>query len=227
LGLLAACREGAGVGVEGCWRGRARVFKAGLFTMENMGEREEPSAGEQVVAQLQRRYQYFLDRSTIYVKARWAFFAFALFIYGLRVYLLEGWFIITYGLAIYLLNMFIGFLSPQVDPDSEGPLLPQGGKDGEFRPFSRRVPEFKFWHSSTNAVLISTFMTFFKFFDVPVFWPILLLYFILLTFMTLRRQIAHMIKHKYVPWSWGKTKYTKKEPLNAPGSGAKGGGFSL
>ena len=59
-------------------------------------------------------------------------------------------------------------------------------------------------------------------FDIPVFWPILLIYFIALTFMTLRKQIAHMIKHKYVPWSWGKTQYKSKDPLNAPGSGGKG-----
>ena len=35
-------------------------------------------------------------------------------IYAVRVYLINGWFIVTYGLGIYLLNNFIGFLSPQV-----------------------------------------------------------------------------------------------------------------
>jgi hypothetical protein len=50
-------------------------------------------------------------------------------------------------------------------------------------------------------------MTFFSVFDVPVFWPILLMYFGVLFFMTMRRQIAHMYKHKYVPISFGKAKY--------------------
>ena len=50
-------------------------------------------------------------------------------------------------------------------------------------------------------------MTFFEIFDVPVFWPILLLYFLVLFFITMKRQIRHMIKYKYVPFSWGKTKY--------------------
>lgn len=117
-----------------------------------------------------------------------------------------------------MLNLFIGFLSPQIDPETEGPLLP-GSSKGEFRPFSRRVPEFKFWHSATNAVLVSILMTCFSMFDIPVFWPILLVYFCLLTFLTLRKQIAHMIKHKYVPWSSGKTKYTTKEPISPPGGG--------
>ena len=78
--------------------------------MEDLGARAEPSSGEQVFAQLSRKYQYMLDRSTIYVKARWGAFAGLLFLYCFRVYMLQGWFIITYGLPIYLLNLFIGFL---------------------------------------------------------------------------------------------------------------------
>lgn len=75
------------------------------------------------------------------------------------------------------------------------------------RPFARRLPEFKFWHSCTRSVLIAICMTFFSIFDVPVFWPILLLYFIVLFFITMKRQINHMIKHRYVPFSFGKTTY--------------------
>ena len=75
----------------------------------------------------------------------------------------------------------------------------------EFRPFSRRLPEFKFWYASVRAVVIAFCMTFFSIFDIPVFWPILLLYFIALFFLTMKRQIKHMIKHRYVPWSFGKT----------------------
>ena len=64
--------------------------------------------------------------------------------------------------------------------------------------------EFKFWYSATKATLISIFLTFFSIFDVPVFWPILLVYFIVLFVLTMKRQIKHMIKHKYVPFSFGK-----------------------
>ena len=38
------------------------------------------------------------------------------------------------------------------------------------------------------------FMTFFSIFNIPVFWPILLLYFIALFVLTMKRQIKHMIK---------------------------------
>ena len=52
-------------------------------------------------------------------------------------------------------------------------------------------------------------------FDVPVFWPILVLYFFALFFLTMKRQILHMRKHGYLPWSTGKKKWDgKKEKLN-------------
>ncbi|ETV72574.1 hypothetical protein H257_12338 [Aphanomyces astaci] len=47
----------------------------------------------------------------------------------------------------------------------------------------------------------------FDVFNVPVFWPILLMYFILLFTLTMKRQIKHMCKHNYMPWSSGKQVY--------------------
>uniref|UniRef100_A0A516IJJ0 Protein RER1 n=1 Tax=Turnera subulata TaxID=218843 RepID=A0A516IJJ0_9ROSI len=155
------------------------------------------------------RYQYFLDKSVPHILYRWiACLAIAL-IYAVRVYLLQGFYIITYGVGIYMLNLLIGFLSPQVDPEiQDGPTLPTRGSD-EFRPFVRRLPEFKFWYSITRAFVIAFIMTFFSVFDVPVFWPILLFYWFMLFIMTMRRQIMHMIKYKYVPFSFGKQVSTK------------------
>ncbi|RDD46164.1 Protein RER1 [Trichoplax sp. H2] len=127
-----------------------------------------------------------------------------------------GFYIVTYALAIFLLNQFIGFLTPQMDPamsmeeEEDGPTLPTR-RDEEFKPFMRRLPEFKFWTSTTRAIIIATFCTFFQVFDVPVFWPILVIYFFLLFFMTMRRQIEHMIRYRYLPFSHGKKKYKGKE----------------
>ncbi|KAI0039499.1 retrieval of early ER protein Rer1 [Auriscalpium vulgare] len=77
-------------------------------------------------------------------------------------------------------------------------------RDDDFRPFVRRLPEWQFWLSSTRATLISFVMTFFMIFDVPVYWPILVMYFITLFVLTMRRQIQHMIKYRYVPFDWGR-----------------------
>ena len=84
--------------------------------------------------------------------------------YALRVYVVRGWFIVTYGLGIFMLNNFIGFLSPQTDPAGDGPLLPMAVED-DYKPFARRMPEFKFWCSSTKGVLVAFAMTFFSVFD--------------------------------------------------------------
>lgn len=160
-----------------------------------------------------RRYQHLLDRCTPYIFYRWTACFFITFIYVLRVYLIEGFYVVSYGLGIYILNLLIGFLSPQVDPEildlDQGPALPVRESD-EFRPFVRRLPEFKFWYSITKAFCIAFVMTFFSAFDVPVFWPILLFYWVVLFTLTMRRQIAHMIKYKYVPFSFGKQRYDGK-----------------
>lgn len=96
-----------------------------------------------------QRYQHLLDKSTPYVRHRWIGFGVVLFIYVLRVSFVQGYYIVTYGLGIYILQLFITFLSPQVDPEFEedpfdGLALPTHGSE-EFRPFVRRLPEFKFW----------------------------------------------------------------------------------
>ena len=61
---------------------------------------------------------------------------------------------------IYLLNLFLAFIQPKFDPalaadlaedeaEAAEPGLPTSQsetlQDGEFRPFIRRLPEFKFW----------------------------------------------------------------------------------
>ncbi|XP_074308791.1 protein RER1A-like isoform X2 [Silene latifolia] len=160
-----------------------------------------------------QRFQHLLDKSTPFILYRWIALFFLAFIYALRVYFVEGFYVVSYGLGIYLLNLLIGFLSPQVDPEiqelTDGPTLPTRGSD-EFRPFVRRLPELKFWYSITKAFCIAFVMTFFSVFDVPVFWPILLFYWFVLFMLTMRRQIHHMIKYKYVPFSFGKKRYDRK-----------------
>ncbi|KAG8364335.1 hypothetical protein BUALT_Bualt19G0118200 [Buddleja alternifolia] len=151
-------------------------------------------------------FQFYLDKSTPHALHRWIGTGVLAFVYALRVFYLQGFYIVSYGLGIYLLNLLIGFLSPLVDPEmepSDGPMLPTKGSD-EFKPFIRRLPEFKFWYAITKAFCIAFLMTFFSMFDVPVFWPILLCYWLVLFVLTMRRQIMHMIKYKYIPFNIGK-----------------------
>ncbi|TIB29164.1 hypothetical protein E3P81_03025 [Wallemia ichthyophaga] len=138
----------------------------------------------------------------------------------------------------YLLNLFLAFLTPKFDPSIEedeqmdnieggaedshsnsyggggGYGLGAGGvmdQDEEFRPFIRRLPEFKFWYSATRAIVVSLLCTTTQATDIPVYWPILLLYFFILFSLTMRRQIEHMIKYRYIPFDMGrKVRYNSK-----------------
>ena len=166
------------------------------------------------VANMNRKFQQLLDRSSPHIMPRWIGTAVLLLCYFFRIWAISEWedpkfVIVTYGLAIYILNQFIGFISPQFDPDDselDGGLPTTDSE--EFRPFARRVPEFKFWFACTRSIVVSFFMTFFPLFDIPAFWPILVIYFLVLFFITMKRQINHMIKHKYVPISFGKPTFS-------------------
>ncbi len=177
------------------------------FQSSNLPLHNHPPTTQINAETVGRAIQYWLDKSTIHIVPRWLVFLFLLFLFFLRIYLVQGFFIIAYGLGIFLLNNFIAFLSPLEDPTDPSLTLPTTESDGkEYRPFARRLPEFKFWLACAKGTMVSIIMTFFSMFDVPVFWPILLMYFGILFFMTMKRQIMHMWKHKYVPISFGKSK---------------------
>ncbi|KAF7809712.1 protein RER1B-like [Senna tora] len=150
--------------------------------------------------------QYYLDRWTPHTAQRWIGTLAIAIIYTFRIYYVDGFYLITYALGIYILNLLIGFLSPKVDPQTrpqDPSILPTKDSD-DFKPFIRRLPEFKFWYSVTKAFVIAFVLTFFPVLDIPVFVPILICYWILLFILTMRRQIVHMIKYKYVPFDIGK-----------------------
>jgi len=173
-------------------------------------------------ARIKRQYQQLLDRVTPHILYRWVGTTVTIAIFELRILYAQGWYIVCYAHAIYLLNLLLAFLQPKFDPSLQDDLMAdelEGGegdepsplpsaRDDEFRPFVRRLPEWQFWLSTTRATLVSFFMTFSSVFDVPVYWPILVLYFCVLFVLTMRRQLQHMIKYRYVPFDWGrKTRY--------------------
>jgi len=190
----------------------------------------EPSSGplepvRAYFARFSRRYQHALDRLAPHTLYRWLGTVGLLGIFMLRILFSQGWFIVCYAHAIYLLNLLLAFLQPKFDPSLESDLvadeIEEGGaetvptlpsqRDDEFRPFVRRLPEWNFWLSTTRATLIAIGCTLSEAFDIPVYWPILVVYFFILFSLTMRRQIQHMIKYKYIPFDIGrKTRYGSK-----------------
>ncbi len=170
------------------------------------------------VQHIQMIYQGYLDKTTPFMLYRWVSFGVLFSLFMLRIILAQGWYIVCYILAIYLLSLFLAFLQPKFNPvleqETKDAEIEEGlptNEDDEFRPFIRRLPEFKFWYRGIRAITISLVCAFIPACDIPVFWPILLIYFIILLTATLRKQIEHMIKYKYLPFDIGKTKYGKKQ----------------
>ena len=58
------------------------------------------------------------------------------------------------------------------------------------------MPEFKFWHAATRATTIAFLCCWSEIFNLPVFWPVLVVYWLILDFLTMRRQIQSMIKYR-------------------------------
>ena len=158
-------------------------------------------------------YNSIRDKIIVYKGFRWSFIVFLLIIYFIRILYVQGYYALTYCIGIHFLNSFIGFISPLDDPededlDEEISHLPQSNNE-EFRPFQRKLKEYEFWRIMFWTLIISLSMTFFEAFNIPIFWPLLLVYFIMIFFLIMRKQIKHMIKYHYLPWDSGKKTYTR------------------
>ncbi|EJK60122.1 hypothetical protein THAOC_19585, partial [Thalassiosira oceanica] len=64
---------------------------------------DSDDASPDMGANLKRAMQYWLDKSTIHIFPRWVAFAVSLALVFLRIYLVQGYFIVAYGLGIFLL----------------------------------------------------------------------------------------------------------------------------
>ena len=180
---------------------------------QNNTSTEKPLSEKNIFEKISIYYNIINDKIIIYPLERWLVTSILLLIYVIRVVLTRGYACLTYCIGIHILNSFIGFISPLEDPEEfelnkDDSFLPQK-KNEEYKPFYRKVKEFTFWNRVSMTLLVSIFLTFFKGFDIPVFWPLLLVYFFLIFGLVMKRQIQHMIKYHYLPWDYAKTRYGK------------------
>lgn len=145
------------------------------------------------------------DHTALKVKERWCIFGTAMIIYIVRVLVKNSHYIITYGVGIYLVQGFILFATPKMkntqDPfetlTEEQIAEEQQQFDG---PFIRNLSEYDFWLFYMKVVLISFFLTFFRFLDIEVYVPLLIVYFIMMVVATLIKLKQHQKLYQYNPW---------------------------
>ena len=181
---------------------------------QNSSSIHEKSLSEKNIFEKLSLYRSVIkDKIIIYIFERWMVTFILLILYVIRVVLNRGYACLTYCIGIHILNSFIGFISPLEDPEdydlnSDDSFLPQKNNE-EFKPFQRKVKEYTFWGQITGTIFVAIILTFSRAFDIPVFWPLLVFYFILIFTLVMKRQIQHMIKYHYLPWDYKKARYGK------------------
>ncbi|OQS55877.1 RER1C [Ecytonucleospora hepatopenaei] len=151
-------------------------------------------------------HQFMRDKLAGEVQLRWCMFLFVLVIYLIRVLIKQSHHIITYAVGIYLIQGFILFATPKMK-NAEDPfetLTEEQIQEEQKRfdgPFIRNLPEYDFWVFYMKVVSISFILTFFSFLDIPVFVPLLVLYFFIMVFATLAKLMQHQKLYKYNPWT--------------------------
>jgi hypothetical protein len=160
--------------------------------------------------------QIVLDRLAPKPELRWGIAAAVFILYAYRIYRLGSFHLISYALGIYLLHALILFLTPKgeyiPDPfenaDANDDYVPEA-IDNEFRPFVRNLPEFDFWVFVVKIVSSAFVGTFFDMLDIPVYTPVLVVYFVFMVLFTAKCLLAHMKKYNYNPFIQSKEYYKK------------------
>lgn len=150
--------------------------------------------------------QTLRDNLTYKLNLRWGIFAGSLTLYLLRVLYKNSHHIITYGVGIYLIQGFILFATPKMKNTADPfETLTQEQIEEEQRrfdgPFIRNLSEYDFWIFYMKVIGISFVLTFFDFLDIPVFVPLLVIYFFLLIGATLMKLKQHQKMYQYNPWN--------------------------
>ena len=61
------------------------------------------------------------------------------------------------------------------------------------------------------ATVVAIILSYMDFLRIPVYWPLLLVYIVLVFLVACKQRISHMIKFKYVPFDANKMKYNTKK----------------
>ena len=127
---------------------------------------------------------------------RWCLVTVLLLGYCFRLWTTHGFYLLTYCVSLYNFTLVIGFITPIEDPTSTAP--------DEFRPFLRSISELRLWENSAVSVLCGVLCTYCPFFNLPIYWPILPVTFLVISSFLLYKQLSHMREHRYVPWTVNK-----------------------
>lgn len=153
--------------------------------------------------------RFAVDRLVTHPRRRWLFFFGVFLAFAARMVLLDGYYAAMYLFAFYAVQNVIQYLTPnnlptiqeeeemgQVVYDIPETVQVTRNEDAS-KPIIRKLGEFKLWKKLTAAALICLGASFVPALDIPVFWPILLFYFVFVVISVVARQYQHMKRYGY------------------------------
>ncbi|EEQ82541.1 hypothetical protein NCER_100718 [Vairimorpha ceranae BRL01] len=160
--------------------------------------------------------QIYLDQLAPLTYVRWTITGTLLFVFFLKIFISDSFYLVAYILGIYLIHGTILFLTPkgdniadpfenydQEDEDNfECELI-----DNQFKPITRNLPEFDYWMFCTKVIGGGLVASCFSIFNIPVYTPVLIIYFCMMVVFTCKCLYAHIKKYKYNPFSISKDYY--------------------
>ncbi|KAI5152152.1 hypothetical protein ENBRE01_2607 [Enteropsectra breve] len=156
-------------------------------------------------------YQLAADNIKPYRRTRWTVFAALGLYFFCRIVKKDSHWLAAYVLCIYLIQCFILFATPKdssiPDPfEAEEELQEYVAptEENSHRPFIRNLPEYNFWTTVIQYLLIAHAVICFDFTNLPVYIPILVLYFVFMVIATVVKLWEHSSKYKYDFLLWKK-----------------------
>lgn len=154
--------------------------------------------------------QIMVDKFSPYPVQRWCVFGLCLLAHFVKILVSGTHHLIAYVVGVYLFHGFILFATPkdenipdpfeeEVDNDNSNEYSPSN-VDNSLRPFIRNMPEYTYWMFSMKVVVISFLLTLSKFTDIPVYTPILVVYFVFMVLATAIKLWQHSRKYNYNPF---------------------------
>ena len=157
---------------------------------------------------LRNFFRKHIDSLVIHKSRRWTAFAAVLGLFLFRMVYHQGYFAVCYILGFYILQNVILFLTPSSLPSIQDeeeneehvydiPDTQLEKSEDSSKPIIRKLGEFNLWKKLMLGALVSLFTTFFEVLDFPVFWPILMFYFVFVALSIGIKQRRHMKKYGY------------------------------
>ena len=151
-----------------------------------------------IFSRIRRKYYYIIDSTLPFAKLRWLFTLILIIIYFYRCFGMS-YDVITYLIGFYIFQIMINYFTPKglIEVEEEAEPLCESFEYGEDKPLVSEMSEFQVWERVSSAFMLGICCTLFKAFQIDVFFPLLMIYFVILICYTIHKIVTKMKKYGY------------------------------